>query len=292
MRSLMTLTMLALVVLLGIQYFKPGAKSTPPPATQNQAAPQKQAQNAPPQQEQLAPESQAKAAAGQKPLAAATPAITSTIETRTAIENAQYRIVFSNKGGRVVQWILKGYKDASGKPLDMVQPQAAGRFGYPLSFFTYDPALAAQLNQALYQVTVSGVQPTVTGYAEAPATNAITFHYAADGLDAVKTVRFDAGYVVTVETEVRRNGVPVRALVQWPAGLGDMEELASARGLSLSRIPTPSQFAWSVDGKQDSAVAQKVSGDNTIDAPYEYAAITDLYFAAAFLPDIPNARPW
>ena len=84
------------------------------------------------------------------------------------------------------------------------------------------------MNRALYQVTASGVQPTVTGHAVAPETNALTFHYAANGLDAVKTVSFDSSYVITVETEVKRNGVPVRALIAWPSGLGDMEEFLPA----------------------------------------------------------------
>ena len=54
---------------------------------------------------------------------------------------------------QVKHWILKKYFDSAGKPLDMVQPQAAARFGLPLSFFTYEPALTTLLNQSLYQVT-------------------------------------------------------------------------------------------------------------------------------------------
>ncbi len=88
----------------------------------------------------------------------------------------------------------------------MVQPQAAEHFGLPLSLFTYEPELTAQLNQALYQVTVAGAQPSATGHAAAPATNALTFHYAANGLDVVKTFRFDSSYVVTIEAQVKRNG--------------------------------------------------------------------------------------
>ena len=51
---------------------------------------------------------------------------------------------------------------------------------------------------------------------------------------------------------------------------------------------TYSNFAWSIDGKDDSEKAAKVSGNNTIDQPYQYAAVTDLYFASAFLPDVPD----
>jgi hypothetical protein len=32
----------------------------------------------------------------------------------------------------VKHWILKKYFDSAGKPLDLVQPQAAARFGLPL----------------------------------------------------------------------------------------------------------------------------------------------------------------
>ncbi len=75
------------------------------------------------------------------------------------------------------------------------------------------------MNQALYQVTVSGAQPSPTG-AGAGSALTFTFHYAANGLDVVKTFHFDSSYVIGVETQVQRNGAPVRALVEWPAGLG------------------------------------------------------------------------
>jgi hypothetical protein len=119
------------------------------------------------------------------------------------------------------------------------------------------------------------------------APDSLTFHYAANGLDVVKTIGFDSSYVVTVDAQVKRNGVPVRALVEWPAGLGDMEEFLPS-SLTRSQVFTPSFFAWSLDGKQDSQAAAKVSGKNTLTEPYSYAAITDLYFAAVFLPDSPD----
>ena len=280
MRSMLSLTLLALVVLFGYQYFMPKKATPPAPAVQSQ-----------PQAAQQQP-----AAAGQPQLAAGTanapsqaaapPAIAAAMETEITVENAQYKIVFTNRGAQVKHWILKGYNDTAGKPLDMVQAQAAAQFGQPLSLFTYEKALTDQVNQALYQMTPSGAQPTVTGYAQAPATNALTFHYAGNGLDVVKTFRFDATYVITVEAVVKRNGVPVRALVQWPSGLGDMEEFLPS-SLTRSQMLTPSQFAWSLDGKQDSQAAAKVSNDATHDEPYEYAAVTDLYFASVFLPDSP-----
>jgi YidC/Oxa1 family membrane protein insertase len=223
------------------------------------------------------------------PVLAVSPSVAATVVTTTTVENENYRIVFTNQGAQVKSWVLKKYFDTAGKPLDMVQPQASAYFGLPLSLFTYEPALTTQLNQALYQLTATGAQPTVTGHVEVPATSALTFHYAASGLDVVKTFRFDSSYVVTVEAEVKRNGAPVRALIQWPAGLGDMEEfLPSSSTRSSIRTSALSQFDWSLYGKQDSEAVAKIGNNATLDLPYSYAAVTDLYFVAAFMPDTPD----
>jgi YidC/Oxa1 family membrane protein insertase len=55
-------------------------------------------------------------------------------------------------------------------------------------------------------------------------------------------------------------------------------------------VPTSasSYFAWSANGKEDSLAAKKVSGNATLEQPYSYAAVMDLYFAAAFLPNNPE----
>ena len=321
MRSTMALVFLAMAVFFGYQFFfmKPKPDQQPPAQTQMQSA----APAAP------AAQSQAPAPAAAAQASAPTPQIAASAVTTTTVENEFYRIVFTNRGGQVLHWILKKYNDTAGKPLDLVQEQAAARFGLPLALFTYEPALTTQLNDALYQVNVQDAQhsglatdlqqsmiaavgpcrpagqpPKIwdekipcaktagfSGSSAAPehvvAPAAITFHYAANGIDAVKTISFDASYVVTIDTKVTRNGVPVRALVAWPAGLGDMEELHQT-GMMPGRMRTPSFFAWSIDGRSDSQTASKVSGDNTIDAPYQYAAVMDQYFAAAFLPDVPD----
>jgi YidC/Oxa1 family membrane protein insertase len=272
MRSTMAFALLMLVVLLGYQYFfKPKTDSTPPAQTQSQVV-QTAAQAAPIQP------GPPQVTAGQAQAPAATPTVAAPLETETTVENDLYKIVFTNRGAQVKHWILKKYFDTAGKPLDMVQPQAA-RFGLPLSLFTYEPALTTQLNQALYLVAASGAQPSATGHVQVPATSALTFHYSASGLDVVKTFRFDSTYVIAADTEVKRNGAPVRALVEWPAGLGDQTDaMQFAYG----------KFAWSLNGKDDSIDAKKVSGNATLDQPYDYAAIIDLYFAAAFMPDNPE----
>ncbi|MGD0735962.1 MAG: membrane protein insertase YidC [Terracidiphilus sp.] len=288
MRSTMGFALLMIVVLFGYQYFFKPRQDQTTPANQTQTQPAQQAQQSPPLPAGTVQPAQPQVTSnsGQAPANVAT--ITAPSETQTTIENERVRITFTNRGAQVIHWILKDFKDTSGQPLDMVQPQASARFGFPLSLFTYEPALTSQLNQALYQ-------PSATGFKLAPSS--ITFHYAANGLDVVKTFHIDTGYVISVEAQVKRNGAPVRALVQWPAGLGDMEEFVPGK-IRPGAIRTPSNFAWSIDGKQDSLSPAPsgflfwtypgVSGNATYDLPYQYAAISDLYFAAAFMPEDVN----
>ena len=279
MRGLMSITLLALVVLLGFQYFSKSKQPATPVPAQTQSQAQNPLQSAQPAATpgRTAP---AQLAAGQVLApAVATPVIAASAVSETTVENDNLKIVFTNQGAQATHWILKGkqYKDhpdPGGQQLDLVNPKTADA-GLPLSLYTYEPELTKQLNSALYQVSVSGASWSA-GLLQAPGS--VTFHYAANGLDVVKTFRFDQSYVVTAEVEVRRNGVPVRALLAWPAGLGDQTEpIQFASG----------KFVWSLDGKDDSIDAKKVGGGATLDQPYDFAAITDLYFAAAFLPDAP-----
>ncbi|HEX4284007.1 MAG TPA: membrane protein insertase YidC [Terracidiphilus sp.] len=272
-RSLMTFMLLAVLIFLGFQYFK--QKQDPnQPATQTQQSTQPTPSQTP---------ATATTSAVSNPSATATgaptvPAVTAAAETETTVENELYRIVFTNRGGQAKHWILKKYFSTDGKPLDLVQPQLAAHFGMPLSLFTYESALTTELNQSLYQASASGTLL---------APNTLTFRYAQNGLDVVKTFRFDSSYVIHVDSEVRRNGAEIRALVDWPSALGDMEEFLPS-STTRSTILTQTQLVTSIGGKQDTTAAAKVSGNATAEQSFDYAAIIDLYFTMALLPDAPQ----
>jgi YidC/Oxa1 family membrane protein insertase len=295
MRGTIFFMLLVFTAIIGYQYFfakpKPEVPTTQTQTVQSQAAQSQNSQSSAPQSPAA---DQAAASAAQpanstiKPaLSGSTPSIAGANETETTVENELYKIVLTNRGAQVKHWYLKKYFDSMGKPLDMVQPQASARFGLPLSLFTYpdSPVQMSQLNQALYQVTVNGEQASGSNLVLAPAT--VSYRYAQNGVDVVKSVHFDTSYVISVSAEVKRFGSPVRTLLQWPAGLGDMEEFRQV-GLRGSQVRTPTFFAWSLDNHQDSLAANKVSGNMTFNAPYQYAGISDVYFAAAFLPDSPE----
>ena len=156
MRGTIFFMMLVFTAVLGYQYFfaKP-PKSDQPAATQTHAAQNTSAQT-PAAAQTAAPAAQSGNSGAEPEVHAAghadsTPTITATTETETTVENELYRIVFTNRGALVKHWYLKKYLDSSnsGKPLDLVQQQAAERFGVPLSLFTYpdSPVSMNLLNQ-------------------------------------------------------------------------------------------------------------------------------------------------
>jgi len=97
------------------------------------------------------------------PSASATPAVAATSESTTVIENELYKITFSNRGAQVTSWILKKFTDANGKPLDIVNHDAAKLFGNPLSLYTQDGATltiaSAQRHSSVVTATIAGDIP-------------------------------------------------------------------------------------------------------------------------------------
>jgi YidC/Oxa1 family membrane protein insertase len=262
-RSFLVFTLVFLAMLLALQYMRP--KKQPQP---NQ--PQQHQTTAP--QTATPPAGDANAAAGPSspsaPSAAA--AVAAAAEQTTTVENENYRIVFTNRGAQVKSWILKRYEDDNGKPLDLVNPETAAKFGYPLSLYSYDATLRQRLANALYV-------PSQTGSIAAPGE--LTFDYSGGGLVVKKTFSFDASYVVHVTASVTNNGSPLPTLLAWPAGIGDQTTLAAY---------SKAQFDASQNGKFDKTAPKKVSGGATLNGPFDYAGISDLYFGAIFLPDQPD----
>ncbi|MDQ2925067.1 MAG: membrane protein insertase YidC [Acidobacteriota bacterium] len=212
-------------------------------------------------------------AATHKPGAPATTAQTvqATAESTTVVENELYRITFSNRGGQATSWILKKYRDNQGQPLDLVHDGAARLFGYPLSLYTYDPALTQGLAQALYV-------PSSTGTLQAPGS--LSFDFSSGNIAVHKTFTFDSTYTIHADTVVLRDGVPVRALLAWPSGLGDAENLQAYAGALIDA---------SQNGKDTHESFKKVSNGNTLNGPFDWVGVSDQYFAAIFLPDAPQA---
>lgn len=253
-------------VFAGLQFYKSKQKQPlQPPTAQTQTA------NAP-----VSAPTGSKAAfnanAVQAPAAsAASNTVSAAAEQTTTIENELYKITFTNRGAEVRSWILKKFKSRYGAPLDLVNAKASQEFGFPMSLHTYDAGTTAGLKQALFV-------PSATGNLTAPQT--LTYHYTQGNVDVEKTFSFDSTYVLKATVSVKVNGAPVRALLAWPAGFGDQEQVLDYNG---SRIETMK------DGKAEHIEFKKVSGGETLNAPLQYAGTADGYFAAIFLPDNPGS---
>jgi YidC/Oxa1 family membrane protein insertase len=113
-----------------------------------------------------------------------------------------------------------------------------------------------------------------SGTLEAPAK--ITFEYADGDVAVRKSFDFNHTYVVHVETSVVSKGSQVAAYPAWPAGFGDQSTLSSY---------SASQIEHQYNNNTERLALKKVSGGTTLHMPFNWAGVTDQYFAAVFLPD-------
>jgi YidC/Oxa1 family membrane protein insertase len=273
-RRLLLIFLVTFILILATQPLLKKYFPQPPSPSQSQQSGQTQPVPVP-----TAPASSA-AASAVMPKPGATKQASS--ESETVIENDVYRITFTNKGAQVKSWILKKFKnDTQSAPLDLVNPGAAEKFGYPLSLWTYDETLRNKLNSVLYVASDSPAQAITP-----PAT--LTFEYSDADLSVRKTFHFDQTYVVSVETSATSNGSPVSAMPAWPAGFGDQTTPAFYAATfvdyqfnrNIERLPA--RCGFSIFSKCNSVV-----GGATLPGPFHWAGATDQYFAAVFIPDNP-----
>ena len=263
-RRFLLVFLLMAVVIFGSQLFLKKYAPQQPPST---ARPNQPVQTPPAQSSPATPAPAQPAAAQKPPSSEPTTSKQASSESETIIENDFYRVTFTNRGAQVKSWILKKYSDDQGRPLDLVNSAAAAKYGYPLSLWTYDESQRTKLNSAMYVASE-------TGAINVPAT--VTFEYADSGLDVRKTFHFDHSYVVQVETSVFANDSPVNAFPAWPAGFGDQ---TTHPGYASG------QFEYQLNNDTEHVSVKKVSGGSTLHGTFDWAGVSDSYFAAVFIPD-------
>jgi YidC/Oxa1 family membrane protein insertase len=275
-RLLLVFALTFLVIMLFqplLKKYGPQPPAPKPEVTQSQNSQSPQTQSQPPAGAIATPPSV------RQGTATATPTKLAHDESETIVENDRYRIVFTNRGGQVKSWILKNYKDRpDGNPLELVNKAAAEKYGYPLSLWLYDEALRNKVNSALYVATSTS--------SRAPAE--VTFEYSDGDLAVHKSFKFDHSYVVEVQTSVEQKGAIVSAFPMWPAAFGDQTngpsyaagQIAYQYGSKVERLSTGFSLFPSI----------KIVGGATVPGPFHWAAVSDQYFTAAFVPqDPPNA---
>jgi len=298
-RHLLLVFLLMAVVIFGSQFFMKKYMPQQPASTARPASSAQEAPSAAPQAAQPAAVISTPSSGKQKPgkqsqqpaPAASKQAAT---ESETVVENGLYRITFTNRGAQVKHWVLKKFQDDLGQPLDLVNSAASPKYGFPVSLWTYDPALRDKLNSALFvpseirpadgmseeiaKVTVTSNKVEPVGQTlQAPAT--IVFEYSDSGLTVRKTFHFDHSYVVSLDVSVFQNGAPVYAFPAWPSGFGDQTTLAAYAA---------SQFEYQFNNDTEHLAPKKVPGGDTRHGSFNWAGVSGSYFGAIFIPDNPD----
>ena len=292
-RHLLLVFLLLAVVIFGSQFFMKKFLPQPPASTTQPAS-----SSAPGTSNSVTPaaapavvSAQKTGKPGQQP--AAVLSKQASTESETVVENGLYKITFTNRGAQVKSWVLKAFKDDSGKPLDLVNSAASAKYGYPLSLWTYDPALRDKLNSALY--VPSEIRRQIPGRVrrhedhrsrqrsrarrQPYSSCTIVFEYSDSGLTVRKTFHFDHSYVVSLDVSVFQNGAPLYAYPAWPAGFGDQTTLAAYAA---------TQFEYQFNGDTEHFAPKKVPGGDTRHGSFNWAGVSGSYFGAIFIPDNPD----
>jgi YidC/Oxa1 family membrane protein insertase len=220
------------------------------------------------------------AAAVTEPIISAATMISSptadTQERTIVVENALYRVEFSNRGAVVKSWQLKNYNDNSKpqKMLNLVRQRAAKQTGgWPFSVAMDDPQLEQAANVGLYRVSSSSFS------LQAPVD--LTFTWSDGHLEISKTFHFDQSYVVSVKTDTRIDGAHVLAGLAWRGGFGDATASDSESSASVMAF-------YSENGRLSTLLEKKLDGpekwDNVWQGGKTFTGIEDRYFTATFLP--------
>lgn len=188
------------------------------------------------------------------------------------IETNVHKVVFSNRGATVRNWVLVDYKDGAGKPLELVNPAALQLVGDkapppPFALAFRNPPAAGSLNDKLYKVTRSDDGLGVTfEWSDGRAISKKTFQFTKDS------------YLVRVTSQVTENGILLPHSLLWRGGFGDF----------TSSNPAAETGTLYFDSS-NSSLNKKTSSDAedaplSVNGTFGFAGIEDRYFAAVVLP--------
>jgi YidC/Oxa1 family membrane protein insertase len=276
----MELRLLLAFLLMGLVLFvTPYIYKAPPPP--KPVVPVKQVEKSVPAAVETPTAGAAQAESSATTAAPAAPApgqIGATSEQLVTVDTQIYHIVLSNHGGVIQSWVLKKYKDKSGKPLELVNPASFTKVPPPFSLMLSDEKAQNGLNFGYY--------------AAKPDPDHLGVEYEfSDGVNyAKKTFRFtEKGYLSEVSTEVTHNGSPVPHMIAWRGGFGDAAVLnrGGDRHAVVYDLHAPSKFLGIPVG-EGTLVTKNASsvkdGPITLTGDFSFAGLDDKYFAFAVLP--------
>ncbi len=200
------------------------------------------------------------------------------------VETATSRIVFTNRGGRVVRWQLKSYRDTIGALVDLVPsglPEAEPR---PFMLQVDNARETARLNSALYRVTgdVNGVVDSTT------SSKPLVFEFQDEnGLAARKEFRFDPkAFTLTATITAQQGATPLNPAIHWGPGLGDQGAASGGGSMFTGNAVSPPRALLHRAGKVERFLPEQIAEAPVQQGPFLFAGVDDHYFISATISDL------
>ena len=269
--------LLSIVVLYGYQaLFVPA-----PPARGTPQKPSETAQPAPPATR--VPEApRAVTAPDVAPLpeqAVQKPILSESTEREIVVDTETVRAVLTNRGGRLLHWRLRDYRDGGGNEVDLVPSNVPPNLPLPFSLVVDDATVTERLNNGIYRV--SGDNAGRLDARTQPGTLVFEFEDAA-GLRVRKEFHFDPKrYVVSISPAVTNGGQRLNPSIAWGPGLGDLGALSGGGSYFTGNYTQPPQAIYFRDGSATRIPAGSVAAQPVHEGVFQFAGIDDHYFLVA-----------
>jgi YidC/Oxa1 family membrane protein insertase len=195
-----------------------------------------------------------------------------TVVRDVRIETHDVIAVFTNEGGRLKSWRLKGYQDAQHQPLELVAQNLPPNQPLPFSLRVPDAAMTARLNSALY--TVSGA-PEGDGELASPVD--LKFEYQdVSGIRVAREFHLEpTSFVLAYRQSVQVGGAAVTPVLEWGPALGDTE--------TVTRFAVPPGGLLMTADDEQRLTASALTKQATYEGTYKLAGVEDHYFLTGAL---------
>ncbi|HEV8316543.1 MAG TPA: membrane protein insertase YidC [Vicinamibacterales bacterium] len=245
-----------------------------PPPTRSPSSPPASSETSPASGAQPGPPEAAPAATAP---ATIKPIVGESSERDVVLDTTTVRAVFTNRGARIRQWLLKTYRDDAGEPVNLVPTDQPPDQPLPFSLRIDEGGLTPILNSALYRV--------VTHEGDTPGKPALlVFEFEdASGLKVRKEFRLDPeSYVITFSATVRQgDGPPLNPFVQWGPGLGDVGATSGGGSFFTGNYVQPPQAMLHNGDDVVRVAASKIPEQPVYEGSFRFAGVDDHYFLAA-----------
>ena len=202
-------------------------------------------------------------------------------EREIVVETATVEATLSNKGGRILHWRLKNYRDSLGEPIDLVPSDLPPDQPTPFSLWMDDGPITERVNTALYRVSGD-----IGGRVDARADEGrVLFEFEdASGLRVRKELRFDPqNYLIAFSATVENGGLALNPTVLWGPGLADSGAQAGGGSFFTGNYIQPPQGIYHRDGSVERITGGDLGEQPVHEGQFRFAGIDDHYFMAAAL---------